>query len=166
MDVVLLFWHRSENQVPQRGADTVTLVGCFEMMLHVIAFQEFRIARVHGQVMGSIVNHVVDQVPENGASEQWVHPLWNIKQSGYYQNIQPVKYESQGDTDCGRHNQAGFTLWLSMVYPVKQENNSFKKLSTRGKMKNKTMQRIFHESPQEHAQQEATWDVYGEAITT
>lgn len=112
-------------------------------MLHVITFEIFEDARPHRQVMSGIMHQVVDQITCNKSGKQRWKPVWSMQQNNDPQVKDPIKENSQGNTDHGRHHQSGFNLRLCVMYTMKEKDDPFSTLCFCGKVKNKAVKQVF-----------------------
>lgn len=122
-------------------------MGVLKMMLHVMLFQGFEIAAFDVGMVDGIVGHIVKEVTDQIADEIGSDP-----KGAKNQIKEVVETKSQGNADGRNHDQAEMIVGIVVMDSMGDKVDALANFSRGFPVKNKTMQNVFREGPDENTQ--------------
>lgn len=122
------------------------------MVVHVMLAHHFEVTGAEVEMMGGIVGEIIHQVAGDEAGEHRSHPVPGGQEYAHHQPEEAIEKQRQRNADHRRHNQAGFHTRLGVVHAMKEEENALVGRVFGVMVKEKAVQQVFRQGPQEEAQ--------------
>ena len=105
-----------ENQIPQFGTHTITMIHVFVMMQHVVVLHFQPEFTFDIKMMDGVMRHVVEKISDKKTNEKWRDIQWSE-----HHFKQEIKQCRQRNTYCWHHDQAFAVTWIIVVHTMKNK---------------------------------------------